>query len=135
MKLEEPLVCLVNKNIDNAIFKIENNKYLLFNGIQTFEMDNEFDINQYIILNNEDTIRFIIIHNARINNLIQELKNIGRGGKHKIMLYTRNAYIENTLNTNIAIEDIYREYDDGVITYNELPLWMMLDVKRKYSIP
>ena len=131
MKLQEPITLYVHKNKAIALFKIENNKYLLFNGIQSVEMIDGFE-DEYITLNNESAIPFILVHNMRIDIIVNELKNTGRGGKHRLIVSARNSRIENELNTNLTVHDIYHEYNNGIITYDELHLWLIIDTQRKW---
>lgn len=131
MKILEPLECIIYKNKPFALFRIQNNDYLLFNGVQTC-MAYDFDENDVIILKGEDVIPFVLVHNMRIDTTINVLRNNNHGGNHHLLNVVKNAHIENELNTNLTVDDIYREYDDGIITYDELYLWLIIYAQNKY---
>lgn len=132
MILQEPLTIAVNKYNTFAAFRIQNNRYLIFNGFQTFEGD--YNNDDFIILTGKDVIPFVLVHNMRIDNNIYTLKQYCSrgGGKNYLSNIIKNSYIENELNTNLTVEDIYHEYNDYIISYDELWLMMIMYTQREY---
>ena len=134
MKILEPYKLYICKNKPFAYFEMQGKKYLNFNGVQIVELNKHNIEDDYIILTGEDVIPFILVHNWRIGNTINILRNGGRGGKHHLLIIVKNAYIENELNTNLTVDDIYREYDNGIITYDELHLALIIYYQDKYRM-
>ena len=133
MLLQEPFCVVINKSKPYALFKIKDNEFLLFNGIQTMELEDTYK-NNYIILTGEDVIPFILVHNMRINASLELLKNSKFKIRNKNMFNVlNNACIENELNTTLTVHDIYKEYDDGIVTYDELHIYLAIDAQRKYN--
>lgn len=136
MKLAEPFVYVIQKSHAQkaGAFKLEDNKsWLLASGVQSFEFETDPTENNedFITLTGEDVIPFIIFHNWA-NEISQAyLKSIGQGGKHKTMVITREAIIENDIETDITINDIVLKCRKGNVTDNdyigtaELYTWMV----------
>lgn len=133
MKLQEPLTYIINETHPKHIgfFKVKNNEYLISSGIQTLIM-NEILHDKYCIITGKDVIPFIIYHNYIIDFAIKQLKNTSKGSNN-IIKHTKNAYIENELDTDMTINDIIKEVrgmnpetfelsdeDIGYLVYNHL---------------
>jgi len=134
MKLLEPYKLYICKNKPFAFFELQGKKYLNFNGVQITELNKHGIEENYSLLTGEEVIPFILVHNWRISNIINSLRNGGRGGKHHLFIIVKNAYIENELNTNLSVDDIYREYDNGIITYDELHIALINYYQNKYRM-
>ncbi len=136
MKLAEPFVYVIQKSHAQkaGAFKLKDNKsWLLVAGVQTFEFETDPTENdeEFITLTGEDVIPFIVFHNWA-NEISQNyLKSIGQGGKHKPMVLTRKAIIENNIETDLTINDIVLKCrkgnitDDDYIGTAELYEWMV----------
>lgn len=134
MKIEEPLIILINKHKPFAFFKIEHDKVLAFNGVQTLILnDDTNNEDHFIVLSGDDVIPFVLVHNMRMMTTIQILKNEGKGGKHHLITIVKEAVIENELNTDLTVEDVYNDYDNDIITYDELYIWLILETQRKHK--
>ena len=123
MILSEPLECIIKINRPFAYLKVEGGKYLSFNGFQIVNLDDKDIEKDYITLIGKDVEPFILVHNMRISNIINALEGMNN---HKDFLNTiKNAYIENELITNLTVNDIYHEYGNCIITYDELYLMLI----------
>ena len=117
MELQEPFTFVINKKHPRklGVFKVDTNNtfdsYLMCAGVQTFGLNNIKQDN-YLVITGEDVIPFIIHHNKVVRNLINDLKISGHGGKYNLMTISRNAIIENELNTDITIQDIIKDTCD-----------------------
>lgn len=139
MVLSEPLTLLIGKDRPFVLFKTKDGDYLLFNGVQTVTMSGVYESilnNYYIITEEKDIIPFIIVHNWRIDAAINDIKNTKGGrvsGRTGIIQILNNARIDNVINTDLTIDDIYKEYDNGIITYDELHIFLTLYTRSKYE--
>ena len=133
MILKQPFTILINKHSPIALFKTLDDKYLLFNSIQIIV--DKYDEENHIILSGDNVIPFILVHNMRINNIINTLKKNGYNDKNYLFDIVKNSYIENNLNSNLTVDDIYREYDNGIITYDELYISLIIYAQNQYNTP
>lgn len=131
MILSEPLTCIISRTKPHAFFKVDGDKHLLFNGVQTMSIYNDY-IDEYIILKNEDVVPFILVHNMRIDATINILETNNKYGRGKNLLnIVKEARIDNELNTNLTVKNVYDSYDTNIITYDELYLWLIIDAQNK----
>ena len=133
MKLAEPFTLIISNKSPSAFFKTKDGKYLSFNGFQVANADES--IKDYtIIKEREDILPFIILHNAHIDAIKNGIFVTSRVcGKRYLLDVLEKSYIDNELNTDLTIEDICEQYDDGIITYDYLHIWLMMDMLRKYN--
>jgi hypothetical protein len=129
MLLSEPLTYIISKTHKDGLglFRIENNRYLLISGVQTFEMDSNLK-DDYYIIEGEDVIPFIIYHNWCNEHSAYLSLLDDKDGKSWQSLYIKGAHIDNKINSNITIEELAHKYIDDLDVRLKLVRRELIDI-------